>query len=58
MLDLIVKAKEALPRPLLFCIEEAFEESILPIRVDLLDWHRISRDFQSNIKDDMQPLSQ
>lgn len=55
-LDLVVKAEQALPRPVLFCIEEAFEESILPIRIDLLDWHRISPEFQSNIKDEMQPL--
>lgn len=31
-------------------IEEAFQESILPYRVDMLDWHMISPEFQTVIE--------
>jgi hypothetical protein len=31
-------------------IQEAFEESMLPFHVDLIDWHRISADFKRHIE--------
>jgi len=31
-------------------LKEAFEESDLPFRVDVLDWHETSREFQTVIE--------
>jgi hypothetical protein len=33
----------------MFQTEEAFAESVLPFRVDLMDWHTISENFQKII---------
>lgn len=48
-LDLAVVGPGRLPRDRVRCLEEAFEESTLPIRVDVLDWHAISPGFQAVI---------
>ncbi len=37
-------------------IEEAFEESDLPYKVDLINWNSISIDFREIIKDDLVSL--
>ena len=48
-LDLVIIAKEKLPRGVISSLKSEFEDSALQMRVDLLDWHRISHDFQKNI---------
>ena len=48
-LDLVIMAKEKLDRRLLYRLQEAFQESKLPFRVDVLDWNRISESFRKVI---------
>jgi len=51
-LDLVVRnpAGLALETPGLAAVKEAFVESDLPIRVDLLDWARLPETFQREIE--------
>ena len=49
-LDLVVIDEQKLPQKTYYRLQEAFQESELPIRVDVLDWHRITPAFQQNIK--------
>ncbi len=49
-LDLVVVGQERLPRDLYYRLQDAFEESSLPFRVDVLDWHRISPEFRRHIE--------
>ncbi len=49
-LDLVLKAQQPLPPKRFFQFQEALEESDLPIKVDVLDWHQISTEFRENIK--------
>ena len=51
-LDLAVVGVTALDRSTLARLKEAFEESDLPIRVDVLDWQGISESFQEVIARD------
>ena len=48
-LDLAVVGKGPLDRITLGRLKESFEESNLPMRVDVLDWHSISKSFQREI---------
>jgi len=48
-LDLVIVNKEKIDRTILIKLREAFQESNLPFRVDVLDWNRISADFQNII---------
>ena len=48
-LDLVIKGKTKLPLNKLALLKMDFEESDLPFRVDILDWNRISPEFQSLI---------
>ena len=48
-LDLAVVGKGPLDRRTLGSLKESFEESNLPMRVDVLDWHSISKGFQREI---------
>jgi predicted nucleotidyltransferase len=48
-LDLALVGDEVLEQHILYAVKEAFEESDLPIRVDVLDWHSISKEFQEVI---------
>jgi predicted nucleotidyltransferase len=48
-LDLALLGPARLPIARLAALREAFAESELPIRVDLLDWHAISESFRSVI---------
>lgn len=48
-LDLVLKTAAALPQQQLFALQDALEESDLPIKVDVLDWQHISPDFQQHI---------
>jgi predicted nucleotidyltransferase len=45
-LDLLVRHAEGLDQKLMFKLMDAFEESDLPIKVDVLDWNSIDADFQ------------
>ncbi|MCK5799308.1 MAG: nucleotidyltransferase domain-containing protein [Deltaproteobacteria bacterium] len=45
-LDLALFTEEKIQRSRLNRLVEAFEESDLPFRVDVLDWQRISREFR------------
>ena len=49
-LDLVVVASARLDDDLLRRLREAFEESDLPFRVDVLDWHELSPAFQQVIE--------
>lgn len=48
-LDLVILGKEKLPWQVMSNLREAFAESDLPFRVDVLDWHDISPEFQQII---------
>jgi len=48
-LDLAVRADKKIDFPLLGNMKMDFEESTLPFRVDILDWHAISPEFQKII---------
>ena len=49
-LDLAVCGSSPLSLETLYDLKEAFEESNLPIRVDVLDWHRTSDSFKKIIE--------
>jgi len=49
-LDLAVVGAEKLPKQSLYQLQEAFQESDLPFRVDVLDWHRITPEFRQHIR--------
>ena len=51
-LDLAIVGVTALDRHTLARLKEAFEDSDLPILVDVLDWHGISESFQEVIARD------
>lgn len=48
-LDLAIMTENPLPLNILADITEAFSESELPIKVDVLDWSRISEEFRQLI---------
>lgn len=49
-LDLVVVGKKKIERKIMIALKEAFEESTLPFRIDLLDWRRISDNFKKIIQ--------
>jgi type I restriction enzyme S subunit len=49
-LDLVLVGKNKIEFTMIGKIKEAFEECILPFRVDILDWHSISAEFKKIIK--------
>lgn len=55
-LDLVVDAGSPLDLGVLGDLREAFQESDLPFRVDLLDWHRASPSFRRAIQHETVPL--
>ena len=57
-LDLAVVGVAALDWGTLGRLREAFEESDLPMQVDVLDWHGISRSFQEVIERDYAALQE
>ena len=50
-LDLALVGSAKLPFGVIARLKESFAESVLPFRVDLLDWHAISKEFQAVILD-------
>ena len=51
-LDLAVVGAAALDRHTLARLKEAFEDSDLPIQVDVLDWQEISQSFRETVAKD------
>lgn len=51
-LDLAVKAEKELGLTEMFTLKDAFSESDLPIKVDLLDLHCVSPEFLTEIQDE------
>lgn len=51
-LDLVIKGQSELDLKTIIRLKEAFRESDLPFKVDVLDWLAISDDFRNRIKDD------
>ncbi len=51
-LDLAIVGDEPLDWRVLGRLQDAFEESDLPITVDVLDWHTTSQSFQKKIDSD------
>jgi len=49
-LDLVLMTEKPLELPRLFRLKEAFEDSDLPLRVDVLDWSGISEEFRDVIR--------
>lgn len=50
-LDLAVKAHSPIPLNILSSLEESFSESSIPFKIDLVDFHRISPEFQKHIQE-------
>lgn len=55
-LDLALVGPAKLEPAIMATLREAFEESDIPFRVDLLDWHTISKEFQKVILDKYEVL--
>src|SRR5574344_541517 len=49
-LDLVIIDKNPLPQPRMNRLQEAFEYSDLPFRVDIMAWHALSESFQRVIE--------
>ncbi|MEK7721925.1 MAG: nucleotidyltransferase domain-containing protein, partial [Elusimicrobiota bacterium] len=49
-LDLAIVGNAALPNKILSSLKEDFQESDLSFRVDVLDWHAISKEFRQVIE--------
>lgn len=54
--DLDICVLDDIPELTKCYLEEAFEESNLPFKIDIIEWNKISQDFQSLIKNDLVPL--
>lgn len=57
-LDLCVMGKSALSLQTLSNLKEAFSESDLPMRVDIIDWASTSPEFREIIKKTYTPLTE
>lgn len=55
-LDLAIVSSEKLPFKKLAALRIAFEESDLPFRVDVLDWHSVSPEFKQVIEQNYETL--
>ena len=49
-LDLVIVGKHRIPQALYYKIKDEMEESDLPFKVDVIDWHRISPSFRTVIQ--------
>lgn len=56
--DLDLCYMDNIPASVLNNIQEAFEESNLPFKVDLVNWHTTSKDFKKLIEQDLLPLTE
>lgn len=50
-LDLVILGTEKLSKKIIYKIKDAFEESKLSFRVDVLDWNLLSPEFQAIINE-------
>ena len=50
-IDIAILGPDIYPLGILAETRDAFQESDLPFRVDIQDWHRISKEFQSVIEE-------
>ncbi|MFH1542801.1 MAG: nucleotidyltransferase domain-containing protein [bacterium] len=57
-LDLALVGKKKIPGKIMAQLKEAFEESTIPFRVDLLDWQTISDSFRKIIENSFEVLQQ
>lgn len=57
-LDLAVVCDDAADRRAIESLKQAFKDSDLPIRVDVLDWHAIAEDFRKAIESDCEVLQE
>lgn len=55
-LDLALVGDALLARDRVYRLQDAFEESVLPFRVDVVDWHSISEEFRRVIEDGYEVL--
>jgi predicted nucleotidyltransferase len=55
--DLDLCYMNTIPPEIINQLAEDFEESDLPYKVDLVNWHAISDEFKNTIKDDLIPFS-
>lgn len=55
-LDLCVKGNDAVPERMLQKARDAFDVSDIPIRVDVVDWHRLAQGFREAIKGDLERI--
>jgi uncharacterized protein len=53
-LDICLRGTEVVSPKILRQVRDAFEISDLPIRVDVVDWHDISQEFQNVIEADLE----
>lgn len=51
-LDIAVMGSKKLSRRILYSLKDAFAESDIPFRVDVLDWHAISKEFKHVVDKD------
>ena len=51
-LDLCLRGEDKLASRVLYALKDAFDESMLPYRVDVLDWHGIAESFRNRIEKD------
>lgn len=49
-LDLVIVGDNRIPQKVYYQIKDAMEESDVPFKVDVLDWHRLSPAFQAIIQ--------
>ena len=55
-LDLILVGQGPAPFETMRLLKEAFEESDLPFRVDIVDWHRVSEGFRQAVAGQCVPI--
>ena len=55
-LDLVIKTDSPLPVKTLAFLRDAFSESNLPFKVDVVDWSRINKEFQKIIENKFEIL--
>lgn len=48
-LDLVLRTEQPLADTVLFALQDAFEESDLPVKVDVLDWQQLTPAFRQLI---------
>jgi uncharacterized protein len=49
-LDLVIIGEKKIPQTTYYQLQDAMEESSLPFKVDVLDWHRITPSFRKIIQ--------